>query len=122
MPIPFATQDQLTQRTSPANDQCVHLDAELLRQSIDGIQGEVSLSALDPREVPSRDAELLGETLLRQTARKAQIAHLCSEHLLERFCHTSSVMSGSHDFQEVITSSWVTHDSRCNCIRPQRRA
>lgn len=100
----------------------MRLDAQLLGQGVDGIQGEVAFSALDPREVPSRDAELLGETLLRQTARKAQIAHLCSEHLLERFCHTSSVTYGSHDFQEVITSSWVTRDSRCNCIRPQRRA
>ncbi|GAA2511705.1 hypothetical protein GCM10009859_08510 [Kocuria salsicia] len=31
MLTPFAMQDQHTQRTSPANDQCVRLDAELLR-------------------------------------------------------------------------------------------
>ena len=82
----------------------MRLDAELLRQGIDGIQGEVALAALDAGEVSSRDTELLGETFLRQMARKAQIAHLRSEHLLERFCHTSSVISGSHDFQEVIAS------------------
>ena len=82
----------------------MRLDAELLGEGVDRIQGEVALPALDAGEVPSRDTELFGETLLLQMARKAQIAHLRSEHLFQRFCHPTSLRSGSHDFQEVIAS------------------
>ena len=77
---PLATQERLKHRPSSTNDQGLSLDLELLSESIHRIQGEVALPALDAGEVPSRDTELLGETLLRQTARKAQIAHLRSEH------------------------------------------
>lgn len=65
----------------------MRLDAQLLGQGVDGIQGEVAFSTLDASEVPSRDTELLSEALLRQLAREAQIAHLRSEHLLQRALH-----------------------------------
>lgn len=71
MPSPFSMQDQLTWQASTSNDECVCLDAELLGKGIDGIQGEVALPALDAGEIASRDDELLGESFLRQTARKA---------------------------------------------------
>ena len=57
------------------NDQRTRLDAELLRQGIDGVQGEVALATLDAGKVPSRHSEFFGKTFLRQVARKTQVAH-----------------------------------------------
>lgn len=83
----------------------MRLDAELLGEGVDRIQREVALATLDAGKVPSRHSEFFGKTFLRQVAHKTQVADLRSEHLLQRFCHTSSLMPGSHDFQEVIASS-----------------
>lgn len=102
---PLAMQERLKHRASSTNDQGMSLDLELLSESIHRIQSEVPLPTLDAGEVPSRHAELFSKTFLRQPTRNAQIAHLRSKHLLQRFCHTTSLGSGSHDFQEVIASS-----------------
>lgn len=98
----------------------MRLDAELLGEGVDRIQREVALATLDAGKVPSRHSEFFGKTFLRQVAHKTQVAHLRSEHLLQRFCHTSSLRSGSHDFQEVIASSAVETGRARLALRPHQ--
>ena len=47
------------------------VDIELLCESLDGVEREITLSTLDPRKIAGGHVELLGEGFLREVATMA---------------------------------------------------
>lgn len=60
------------------------VDVQLRGEHVHGIEGEVSLSALDAGQIAGTHFEAFGEPLLSQPSRTPDVAHARTQNRLER--------------------------------------